>query len=41
MIDLLEGYSEYMLSKLMCAIIPNMIDQANDTVLGYFNSAIY
>jgi len=41
MIDLLEGYSEYMLSKLMCTIIPDMIDHANDTVLNFFNSAIY
>jgi hypothetical protein len=41
MIDMLSDYSEYMLSKLMLSVVPTMIDNTNDTVLNFYNSAIY
>ena len=41
MIDLLSDYKEYMLSKLMLSVVPSMIDQANATVLNFYNNAIY
>jgi len=41
MIDLLSGYGDYMLSKLMLSIVPLMIEDANSTVLNFYNSAIY
>jgi len=41
MIDMLSGYSEYMLSKLMLSVVPYMIDQSNETILNFYNSAVY
>jgi hypothetical protein len=41
MIDMLSGYEEYMLSKLMLSIVPKMITESNDTTLNFYNSAIY
>jgi len=41
MIDMLSGYSEYMLSKLMLSKVPYMIDEANQTILNFYNNAIY
>jgi hypothetical protein len=41
MIDMLTGYSEYMLSKLMLSVVPYMIDQSNDTILNFYDGAIY
>lgn len=38
---MLSGYSEYMLSKLMLSVVPKMIDEVNDTILNFYNSAIY
>ena len=41
MIDLLSGYGDYMLSKLMLSVVPLMIDDANSTVLNFYKNAIY
>jgi len=38
---MLSGYSEYMLSKLMLSKVPYMIDEANQTILNFYNNAIY
>jgi hypothetical protein len=41
MIDMLTGYSDFMLSKLMLSVVPYMINDANDTVLKFYDGAVY
>jgi hypothetical protein len=41
MVDMLTSYSDFMLSKLMLSVVPYMINDANETVLNFYNSAIY
>jgi hypothetical protein len=41
MIDMLEGYTEYMLSKLMLSVVPFMINNANETIQRFYKGAVY
>jgi len=38
---MLGGYSEFMLSKLMLSVVPRMIKNVNETILGFYNNAVY
>ena len=41
MINLLEPFDQFSLSKMMLSIFPNMIRQGSDMIVKFFSSGIY
>ena len=41
MIDLIEPFDTFCLSKMILSVLPNMINEGSDGVVKFFNSAVY
>jgi hypothetical protein len=41
MIDLLEPFNKFCLSKMLLSVFPHMIDESSDMIVKFFSSAVY
>jgi hypothetical protein len=41
MIDILEPFNDFCLSKMLLGSFPHMIQQGSDMIVKYFNSGVF